>query len=178
MPGVSPVIGRTQDEADEKFEKLQSLVHPEIGLALLGELVGNVDLSPYPLDGPLPDIVTTNASEHALKMVKEIAQNENLSIRELYLRVVCRGHSIPRGTPETIADYLQEWFDAGACDGFNVMPPYLPGSLDDFVDLVVPELQRRGIFRKEYEGRTLRDNLGLTRPRNSFTEKAMGQAAQ
>ena len=170
MPGVSPVIGRTQEEADEKFAKLQSLVHPEIGLALLGELLGNIDLSPYPLDGPLPEIVKSNSSQHVLKMFTDMAKNEQLTIRELYLRIVVRGHWIIRGTPQTIADHLEDWFRNGGCDGYNVMPPYLPGALDDFVEFVVPELQRRGVFRKEYEGRTLRENLGLRRPANRFTD--------
>jgi len=169
MPGVSPVIGRTQQEADEKFEHLQSLVQPEIGLALLGELLGNIDLTPYPLDGPLPEIAKSDSSQHVLKMFTDMAREEKLTIRQLYLRVVCRGHWILCGRPEKIADKLQEWFEAGGADGFNVMPPYLPGALDDFVDHVVPELQRRGIFRKDYEGRTLRDNLGLRRPENRFT---------
>jgi N-acetyl-S-(2-succino)cysteine monooxygenase len=145
-------------------------VHPEIGLSLLGELLGNVDLSPYPLDGPLPEIAKSESSQHVFKMFTDMARNEQLTIRELYLRIVCRGHWIVCGTPETIADRLEEWFEAGGADGFNVMPPYLPGALDDFVDRVVPELQRRGIFRKEYEGKTLRDNLGLRRPANRFTE--------
>ena len=169
MPGVSPVIGRTQEEADEKFAKLQSLVHPEIGLALLGELLGNIDLSPYPLDGPLPEIAKSDSSQHVLKMFTDMAKNEQLSIRELYLRIVVRGHWIIRGTAETIADHLEDWFRNGGADGFNVMPAYLPGGLDDFVDQVIPELQRRGIFRTEYEGRTLRENLGLKRPGNRFT---------
>jgi N-acetyl-S-(2-succino)cysteine monooxygenase len=128
MPGVSPVIGRTQDEADEKFAKLQSLVHPEIGLALLGELLGNIDLSPYPLDGPLPEIVKSDSSQHVLKMFTDMAKNEQLTIRELYLRIVVRGHWIIRGTPQTIADHLEDWFRNGGCDGYNVMPPYLPAA--------------------------------------------------
>jgi N-acetyl-S-(2-succino)cysteine monooxygenase len=175
MPGVSPVIGRTQEEADEKFAKLQSLVHPEIGLALLGELLGNIDLSPYPLDGALPEIVKSDSSQHVLKMFTDMAKKEQLTIRELYLRIVVRGHWIIRGTPQTIADHLEDWFTNGGCDGYNVMPPYLPGALDDFVEHVVPELQRRGIFRKEYEGKTLRENLGLRRPASRYAATPLGQ---
>ena len=175
MPGVSPVIGRTQEEADEKFAKLQSLVHPEIGLALLGELLGNIDLSSYPLDGPLPEIVKSDSSQHVFKMFTDMAKNEQLTIRELYLRIVVRGHWIIRGTPQTIADHLEDWFRNGGCDGYNVMPPYLPGALDDFVEFVVPELQRRGVFRKEYEGRTLRENLGLRRPDSRYAATPLGQ---
>ena len=177
MPGVSPFIGRTQEEADEKFATLQSLVHPEIGLALLGELLGNFDLTPYPLDGPLPEIKQSDSSQHVLKMFTDMAKNEKLTIRQLYQRIVLRGHWIVRGTAETVADQLEDWFSNGGCDGYNVMPPYLPGGLDDFVDQVIPELQRRGLFRREYEGKTLRDNLGLRRPANRFTETHMSGAA-
>lgn len=169
MPGVVPFVGRTQQEADDKFEQLQSLVHPEIGTALLGELLGGVDLTPYPIDGPLPEIAKADSSQHVFKMFTDMAKNEKLSIRELYLRIVCRGHWIVPGTPATIADRLQEWFEEGGADGYNVMPPYLPGALDDFVDQVIPELQRRGIFRTEYEGRTLRENLGLRRPASRYS---------
>ncbi len=177
MPGVSPFIGRTQEEADEKFEKLQSLVHPEIGLALLGELLGNFDLTPYPIDGPLPDIPHSDSSQHVLKMFTDMAKNENLTIRQLYQRIVLRGHWIVRGTPETVADQLEHWFKNGGCDGFNVMPPYLPGALDDFVDHVIPELQRRGLFRRDYEGRTLRENLGLRRPASRYARRVLAGAA-
>jgi alkanesulfonate monooxygenase SsuD/methylene tetrahydromethanopterin reductase-like flavin-dependent oxidoreductase (luciferase family) len=178
MPGVSPFIGRTQEEADEKFETLQSLVHPEIGLALLGELLGNFDLTPYPLDGPLPEIKQSDSSQHVLKMFTDMARDENLTIRQLYQRIVLRGHWIVRGTAETVADQLEDWFRNGGCDGYNVMPPYLPGGLDDFVDQVIPELQRRGLFRREYEGKTLRDNLGLRRPKSRWAQTASAGAAR
>lgn len=172
MPGVVPFVGATQEEAEAKFEKLQSLVHPEIGLALLGELLGNIDLSSYPLDGPLPDITKSDSSQHVLKMFTDMAKDEQLTIRQLYLRIVCRGHWIVCGTPETVADKLQEWFEAGASDGFNVMPGYLPGGLEDFVDHVIPVLQKRGVFRRDYEGKTLRENLGLRRPESRYAEPA------
>ena len=168
MPGLVPFIGSSQQEADDKFEQLQSLVHPEIGLQLLGEMLGQIDLSKYPLDGPLPEITTTIGSHTALKMFTEMAKKENLSIRQLYMRVVLRGHCIVRGTPERIADHIEEWFVNEGADGFNIMPPYLPGGLDDFVEKVVPVLQRRGLFRTEYEGKTLRENLGLKKPRNRY----------
>src|SRR6185369_9488912 len=161
MPGLVPIIGTSQQEADDKFEKLQSLVHPEVGLQLLSEMLGQIDLSGYPLDGPLPEITTTIGSHTALRNFTEMAKRENLTIRQLYLRAVTRGHAILRGTPQTIADHIENWFENYGADGFNVMPPYLPGGLDDFVNKIVPELQRRGIFRKKYEGRTLRENLGL-----------------
>jgi alkanesulfonate monooxygenase len=170
MPGLVPFIGASQQEADDKFENLQSLVHPEIGLQLLGEMLGQIDLSKYPLDGPLPEITTTIGSHTALKLFTEMAKKENLSIRQLYMRVVLRGHCIVRGTPERIADHMEEWFVNEGADGFNVMPPYLPGGLDDFVEKVVPVLQRRGLFRTEYEGKTLRENLGLKRPESRYAK--------
>lgn len=176
MPGVVPFVGRTQQEADDKFEQLQSLVHPDVGRYLLGEMLGGFDLSPYPLDGPLPEVAYRDSSQHVFKMIVDIARTENLTIRELYLRIVCRGHWLVPGTPQTIADKLQEWFEGGGADGYNVMPPYLPGGLDDFVEHVIPELQRRGLFRTEYEGRTLRENLGLRRPENRFTARAQRKA--
>jgi FMN-dependent oxidoreductase (nitrilotriacetate monooxygenase family) len=168
MPGLVPIIGESQQQADDIFEKLQSLVHPEIGLQLLGEMLGSIDLSGYPLDGPLPEITTTIGSHTGLRTFTEMARRENLTIRQLYLRAVLRGHGIVRGTPQTIADHMENWFVNGAADGFNVMPPYLPGMLDDFVEKVVPELQRRGLSRTEYEGVTLRENLGLKRPASRY----------
>ena len=170
MPGLVPVIGESQQEADDQFDKLQSLVHPEIGLQLLGEMLGSIDLSGYPLDGPLPEITDTIGSHTALRNFTEMAKKENLTIRQLYLRAVTRGHAILRGTPQTIADHIENWFENYGADGFNVMPPYLPGGLDDFVNKIVPELQRRGIFRKEYEGRTLRENLGLKKPVSRYAK--------
>ena len=130
-----------------------------MGLALLSGLVGGADLSGYPLDGPLPDLPETNGNKSRLKLVTELAGRENLTIRDVYLAIAsARGHRTIWGTPEQIADQLEDWFINDAADGFNIMPPYLPGGLDDFVELVIPVLQRRGMFRTEYEGRTLREN--------------------
>jgi len=167
MPGLVPIVGESQQQADDTFETLQSLVHPEIGLQLLGEMLGHVDLSKYPLDGPLPEITETIGSHTGLKLFTEMAKR-GLTIRQLYLEAVTRGHSIVRGTAEMVADHMQEWFENEAADGFNVMPPYLPGAFDDFVTKVVPILQRRGLFRTEYEARTLRENLGLKKPENRY----------
>lgn len=165
MPGVFPVVGRSEAEAQDKFEQLQDLIHPEIGLALLSNYIGNFDLSVYPLDGPLPDLPVTNASLSRQQLLVDLARRENLSIRQLYLRVAgARGHWQLVGTAEQIADQLEERFLNYGADGFNVMPPTVPGGLDDFIELVIPELRRRGLFRSEYEGRTLRENLGLKFP--------------
>ena len=165
MPGVFPVVGRTEQEAEDKFGELQDLIHPEVGLSLLSGMLGGVDLSGHPVDGPLPDLPESNGGKSRQDLLIRLARRESLTIRQLYLRIAgARGHRQIRGTPQTIADELEAWFRGGAADCFNIMPPMLPGSLDDFVELVIPELQRRGLFRTEYEGRTLRENLGLPRP--------------
>jgi alkanesulfonate monooxygenase SsuD/methylene tetrahydromethanopterin reductase-like flavin-dependent oxidoreductase (luciferase family) len=131
---------------------------------------GNFDLSKYPLDGPLPELPLTESGQQSRqKLLTELAGRENLTLAELGRKIAGgRGHYSLVGTPEQIADRLQEWFEQGAADGFNVLVPHLPGGLEDFANGVVPELQRRGLFRTEYEGRTLRENLGLARPGNRF----------
>lgn len=167
MPGIFPVVGRTIAEAEEKFEQIQELIHPVVGLALLSGMTGGVDLSAYPLDGPVPGLPETNASKSRQRLLLDLAHRENLTIRQLYLRIAgARGHRQIVGTPAQIADEMQHWFTGGAADGFNIMPPHLPVGLRDFVDLVLPELRRRGLFRNEYEGTTLRQNLGLRTPQH------------
>ena len=171
LPGVSPVIGRTRAEARAKFEQLQDLITPEVGLGLLAEHLG-ADLSGHPLDGPIPELPSTNGGKSRQTLVVDLAVREKLTIRQLYLRIAgARGHWQLVGTPADIADQLEERFVNYGADGFNVMPPLLPGSLDDFIELVVPELRRRGLFRSEYEGSTLRDHLGLKRPENRFARQ-------
>jgi len=167
MPGIFPIVGRTINEAEEKFEQIQELIHPVVGLALLSGMTGGVDLSSYPVDGPVPALPETNASKSRQRLLLDLAHRENLTIRQLYLRIAgARGHRQIVGTPAQIADEMQHWFTGGAADGFNVMPPHLPVGLRDFVDLVLPELRRRGLFRSEYEGTTLRQNLGLRTPQH------------
>ncbi|MFC5450398.1 LLM class flavin-dependent oxidoreductase [Paenibacillus aestuarii] len=171
MPGIFPVIGATEEEAREKEALLQQLVVPEVGLSMLTASLG-VDLSGYPLDGPLPelpDVEQINGGKSRFQLVADMARREGLTIRQLMYRVTgARGHRTIYGTPVQIADQLEQWFVEGACDGFNIMPPYLPGGLEEFVDLVIPELQRRGLFRTEYRGSTLRDHLGLARPLSRY----------
>jgi N-acetyl-S-(2-succino)cysteine monooxygenase len=165
MPGVFPVVGRTESEAKEKFDALQSLIDPKVGLALVSGLTGGFDLSAYPLDGPIPPLPETNSSKSRQALTIELARRENLTIRELYLRVAgARGHWQLVGTPEQIVDQLEERFVRFGADGYNIMAPTLPGGLDDFIALVLPELRRRGLFRGDYVGHTLRDHLGLRRP--------------
>ncbi|PWV94294.1 FMN-dependent oxidoreductase (nitrilotriacetate monooxygenase family) [Paenibacillus cellulosilyticus] len=167
MPGVFPIIGRTEEEALEKKALFEQLIPEQAGVALLSGLI-SFDLSGYPVDGPLPELPQLsqiNGGKSRFQLLKDLADREQLTIRQLYQRIAgARGHREIVGTPSQIADQLQEWFENGAADGFNIMPPYLPGGLDEFVDLVVPELQRRGLFRQEYDGSTLRENLGLQRP--------------
>ena len=170
LPGAFVVVGRTLGEAEDKYESLQRLVDPTVGLGLLTGLLGDVDLSGLNLDEPLPPLPETEGSRSRQELVYLRALREGLTVRQLYLTVTgARGHLMVLGTPTVIADVFEEWFTERACDGFNVMPPQLPDALENFVDLVVPELQRRGLFRNAYQGSMLRDHLGLPRPANRFT---------
>ena len=160
MPALRPVVGRTGAEARAKFDQLQELLDPLVGLARLHSTFG--DLSGYPLDGPVPlNALGPNELRSISERLLERVRRDKPSIRQLYQQVAGMGGFCLIGTAAQIADAMQEWFEQGACDGFNITPTHLPGGCDDFVDLVTPELQRRGLFRKDYEGRTLRENLGL-----------------
>ena len=179
LPGVMPVVGKTRAEADAKYEELQDLILPEIGVRQLSSYIG-VDLTRFPIDGPVPEPKETNGEQARVKMIGEMARRENLTIRQLYKRIIGqRAHRVLKGTASDIADALEEWFKGGACDGYNVLPPTFPRDLNDFCNEVIPELQRRGLFRKEYEGKTLRENLGLPYPVNRYTaERQRGSAAE
>ena len=168
MPGLSAIVAPTEAEARTQYDYLQSLIHPIVAREILSLVLGGVDLSPYPFDGPVPDdLPLSNSSQSTFAHVLDMARRESLTLREVALRVAgARGKSVVCGSPQQVADHMEQWFREGGCDGFNIMPPFLPGGLDDFVALVVPELQRRGLFRSEYEGRTLRENLGLKRPQS------------
>ena len=167
LPGALVVVGSSVEEAREKRARLDGLVNYANAIASLSIALGH-DASGFDPDGPLPEIPETNASKSGRARVVELAKRENLTVRQLALRLGGYGGQAFVGTPATIADQMEEWLVSRGSDGFNVMFPYLPGGLDDFVDRVVPELQRRGIFRREYEGATLRENLGLPRPPNRF----------
>ncbi len=180
MPGIFVVVGATEAQAQEKFQTFQRLVEPEVGVALLGRMLGNFDLSEYPLDGPLPDLPLTESGQQSRqKLLTELAGEGKLSLAELGRKIAGgRGHYSVVGTAVQIADQMQAWFEQGAADGFNVLVPHLPGGLEDFANEVVPELQRRGLFRTEYEGHTLRENLGLARPANTFAKQYSSQDKQ
>lgn len=167
LPGAFVVVGDTVEEARAIRARLDSLVHYDSAIASLSIALGH-DASGFDPDAPLPEVPETNASQSGRERVIDLARRENLTVRQLAQRLGGYGGLAFVGTPQSIADEMQEWLEAEGCDGFNVMFPWLPGGLDAFVDKVVPELQRRGIFRREYEGRTLRENLGLPRPANRF----------
>jgi len=167
LPGAFVVVGDTVEEARAKRATLDSLVHYESAIASLSIALGT-DASGFDPDAKLPPIPETNASKTGRERVLELAEREGLTVRQLAQRLGGYAGLAFVGTPETIADEMEEWLETRGSDGFNVMFPYLPGGLDDFVDRVVPELQRRGLFRTEYEGTTLRDHLGLPRPKNRF----------
>jgi alkanesulfonate monooxygenase len=167
LPGALVVVGDTLEEARRKRALLDSLVHYDSAIASLSIALGT-DASRFDPDGPLPEIPETNQSKSGRERAVLLAQRENLTVRQLAQRLGGYGGMAIVGTPAMIADTMEQWLVEEASDGFNVMFPYLPAGLDDFVDRVVPELQRRRIFRREYEGRTLRENLGLPRPANQF----------
>ncbi len=177
LPGAFVVVGETDAEAREKRARLDSLVYYDSAIAALSIALGH-DASRFDPDAPLPDIPETNASKSGRERAITLAGRDNLTVRQLAQRLGGYAGLAFVGAPRTIADEMERWLVEEGCDGFNVMFPYLPGGLDDFVDLVVPELQRRGIFRREYEGRTLRENLGLRRPGNRFFGAAKAREAR
>jgi FMN-dependent oxidoreductase (nitrilotriacetate monooxygenase family) len=167
MPGVTLFIGRTRAEAQAQFDQLNDLVAPELGLSYLYQQFG--DLSGHDLDGPVPEPPDPRIKSMAAKLLA-LARRDNLTIRQLYATITPGfGGRCLIGTPNDIVDDMQAWVEAGAADGFNLCPPVLPLGLDQFVELVLPELRARGMFRTEYAGPTLRENLGLAPPRNRYS---------
>lgn len=172
LPGISPFLGSTEAEAKRLEEEIDDLIQPAASLDQLKRMIG-VDLSSYDLDGPVPrHIIDTNGPKglaSRFQLVVDIVDRENPTIRQLIRRLAgARGHRVVVGTPEHVANEIQTWFEQGAADGFNVMPPYLTGGFDHFVAEVVPILRRRGLFRQDYSGSTLRDHYGLPRPESVF----------
>ncbi|MGD9881842.1 MAG: LLM class flavin-dependent oxidoreductase [Reyranella sp.] len=164
MPGVFPVVGRTDAEAQAIFAELNRNIEMTTAFTVLSERLGT-DMSVHPLDEPVPDLPETEHLKSRAALLLEMARRDKLTVRQLFYRVAAaRGHLLLVAAPVRIADVLETWFRSGAADGFNVMPPFFPGQFDAFVDLVVPILQERGLFRTDYSGTTLRDHLGLERP--------------
>ena len=167
LPACFVVIGETVEEAKEKRARLDGLVNYANAIASLSIALGT-DASKFDPDASLPEIPESNQSKSGRERAIALGKRENLTVRQLAQRLGGYSGLAMVGTAKSIADEMEAWRDAGACDGFTIMFPYLPGGLDDFCTLVVPELQRRGLFRGEYEGKTLRENLGLPRPKNQF----------
>jgi len=174
LPGLSPVIASTDAEAQQFREDLNNLADPQEGLISLSARFGGTDFSHLPLDTPLssddfPDPSTVEAARSRTEVILGVVRNERPTMRQLLSKLAgARGHYVVSGTPEHIADLIEDWFVDGVADGINLMPPVLPKMLDVFIDEVVPLLQRKGIFRTEYQGNTLRDHYGLDRPSNTF----------
>lgn len=180
LPGISPFIGGTEEEALKLEREFNDLIQPDYSLHQLKRMLG-VDLSGYDLDGPFPrEILDTEGKigeASRFKLVVDVIDREKPTIRQLIERLAgARGHFVKAGTPEQIANEIATWFENGAADGFNVMPPYLTGGFTAFAEEVVPLLRKRGIFREDYEGETLRDHYGLPRPQSLYSEPARASA--
>ncbi|WP_249120732.1 LLM class flavin-dependent oxidoreductase [Plastoroseomonas hellenica] len=163
MPGMMPIMGRTLQEAKDRAEQLQELIHPELGLAALIPSFG--DLGGHPLDGPVPaPLADTNSVKSAHARLAKEMEGKSITIRQLIHQRSASGHHVVVGTPASIADEMEDWFVNRGCDGWNILPPFFPAPVEEVFELLIPELQRRGLFHTEYEGKTLRENLGLARP--------------
>lgn len=177
MLGLTPIVGRTREEAQEKYEELESLIDPVVGLSMLYRSFG--DLSHLPLDGPVPEPDYEKVGlKSSAKMYYDLAQQQDLTIRQLFKKIgMAQEHKTVVGTAKDVADEMEAWFEEGAADGYNVTPSILPHGINDFVELVLPELRRRGLFREEYEGRTFRENLGLPTPASRFANASVERLA-
>ena len=178
LPGLSPVIASTEAEALRMAQSLNDLTDPEVGRKRLSSRFGGYDFSHLPLDKPLapedfPDPSTVQAARSRTEVIVDLVKREKFTLRQLLAYLAgARGHFTTAGTPEQIADLIEDWFNDGAADGFNLMPPLLPSMLDVFVTEVIPLLQRRGLFRTAYTGRTLREHFGLDRPAVAHAPRA------
>jgi N-acetyl-S-(2-succino)cysteine monooxygenase len=179
MPGLVFMVAETQAEAEDLYEQMAAMVPPDVVMNGLNRLAGGLDLRQFPLDGPLPDLPPSNSARARQDMLVNLARRNNLTIRQLgKFFSMGNGHNVVYGTPAYIADVMEEYFVRGGADGFTLMPPYESKPLERFVDLVVPELRRRGLFREQYSGHTLRDHLGLRLPENVHTRAARAVAAE
>lgn len=172
LPGISPYLGSTEAEARALRQEFDELTQPEYGLGILRKLLG-VDLDGVKLDEPFPPELLASAGRAGSRsqLLLEVIRREQPTVRQLLQRFAgARGHYVFAGTPVQVADEIQCWFENGAADGFNIMPPWLPGGFEAFADEVVPILQSRGLFRTEYYGRTLREHFGLDRPESQYSQ--------
>jgi N-acetyl-S-(2-succino)cysteine monooxygenase len=174
LPGIVPIVEETDEAAIEKYNELNRLIVTDFDVTNLSNKIG-YDFTKHAMDEPLPYIEDTKQGEKWVQLTKSALGKEDLSIKDLFyfFTSAVRGHLFIVGGDERVADLIEKWFVEEAADGFNLCPPYLPGGLDKFIDLVIPRLQQKGIFRTEYTGSTFRDHLGLERPENQFklTEK-------
>jgi N-acetyl-S-(2-succino)cysteine monooxygenase len=171
LPGLMPIVGRDEADARQKLAELMRVADPAVALKVMSSRFGH-DMSVYDLDGPVPDLPLSNAIQTYAKVAYVKALKANLTLRDIYNQIaVARGYLVACGDVTTVADVMEEWFTESACDGFVLMPPYFPAAFDEFIDLVVPELQRRGLFRREYAGFTLREHLGLPVPPNRYSKR-------
>ena len=178
FPGIMPIVAPTRAEAQAKYEELRDLVDDGIGLRGVARLCGGLDIYGFDPDGPLPPLPPSNAARARQEMIVTMGRR-GMTIRQIgRVLGMSQAHRVLWGTPAMLADDMQEWLEAGACDGFNLLFAHYPKPLEEFVDLVVPELQRRGIFRTEYEGRTLRENLGVSRPEHPAAQERARAAAE
>jgi N-acetyl-S-(2-succino)cysteine monooxygenase len=170
LPGFMPIVGRDDEEARAKLSELMRLAEPAVALKMMSSRFGH-DMSGFDLDGPVPDLPLSNAIQTYAKVAYEKARKANLTLRDIYNQIaVARGYLFACGNAAMVADVMEDWFTDRACDGFVLVPPYFPAAFDEFIDSVIPELQRRGIFRQDYSGHTLRDHLGLPVPLNRYSK--------
>jgi FMN-dependent oxidoreductase (nitrilotriacetate monooxygenase family) len=168
LPGMVPIVGRTDEEAQAKLAQLMTYVDSTSAMRTMSRRFGH-DMSQYPLDGPVPDLPVSNLKQGYSTVASAKAKRLGYTLRDIYNEIaIARGYLLACGSPTTVADVMQEWFEGGAMDGFVLLPAHFPEAFDDFIDLVIPELQKRGLFRREYQGTTLREHLGLPKPENRF----------
>jgi alkanesulfonate monooxygenase SsuD/methylene tetrahydromethanopterin reductase-like flavin-dependent oxidoreductase (luciferase family) len=172
LPGLNVVVGTSEADADEKIEYLQSLIHADVGKELLATALGGVDLSSCDPDAPLPEHIISQEERKTNSRVSYLFKDKP-TLRQMYERFgTGRGQRTVKGTPSVIVDQMENWFINRGVDGYLIQPPILPAGLDEFVDKIIPELQNRGLFRTEYTGPTLRENLGLRRPASMYAATA------
>ena len=180
LPGIVPILGSTEAEVREREQAFDEQIIPQYGLYQISKYF-DADLMDADLDAPLPEVPEEDAIEgfkSRSTLVANLAHGENLTVRQLLAKLGWgRGHRSFAGTPEQLADTIEEWFERGAADGFNIMAPGLPGDLVTFVEHVIPELRRRGLFRHEYEGTTLREHYGIERPRSQYADRELAGTA-